>query len=498
MSLYGIDDLYSLLQQSPWQAALEEWCERCETHWTAAQDEWKEDEIIIMTQEEKAVFVSKQLLHFIECASKRNIKAFQLNKDIHDDTLNNDNTQPPELRLLLRTSKNFLRGILQATYSSTNSKFSKIMTAWRSITLLRQYLAWIQQYCVHDPILAQHASQILFYTSYNPRNDDAFIESYEQLLEQDKIMFQLLSCLVRSVNDISLALSIVRNVHNIVVSFPRGVEYTLAAQVTLDHDTIICLQDNNNNTATFALLLSYLALQALETEPPRQDKRAELVVEILRAAYVLRLGRQLDSDPLFAKLIAKLLRLDATTTTSTSTQECRREAIPPLMDAPAEAVGTFVLTEDVLPALWDILEQQVTQVLDQTLVHDSAAAALTPILVVLHKLSTHHNDIRQQLKAHIFPAEGSFLEKKRQEIEQHGKCRNMKPLDAPSGTLRYRLIQLMTWPQSHIKRFTGELVWSVCDGDAQEFIARVGMGNAVVILGARGLVQLPGQISSSS
>lgn len=492
----GLDELWNLLQE-PWQSTrIEEWCERRETHWKQPPDqqsgEWKvaEDE---PTQKEKEMFVSKHLLvRLMESACHEEEKEMKTSEEEHPSI------QQQQLRLVLRTSKNFLRGILQTVFSPTATNSSQVMTTWRPIQLLRQYFSWVQQYCEKDPVLAQHASQLLFYASYNPvsGSDEGLVDSYDQLLEQDQIMSRLLSCLLRSLNDIPLALSILRNVHNIIVSFPRGMECTFAAQCSLE---VILPDFPENSTATFPSILPYFALRALNADPPGNDdnhhKRAELVVEILRAAYVLRLGKQIETDPqgLFGQLIVKLLRLDIVT--KPQCEECRREAIPPLMDATAEAVATFVFNQDVLQPLWSILEQQVTQVVEQTLVQDSAAAALTPILVVLHKIATHHEDIRRQLKSHIFPddEEDTFHEKKRREIEQHGKCRNMKPLDAPQGTLRCKLVQLMTWPQSHIKRFTGELLWSLCEADSQEFIARVGMGNAVAILGARGLVRLPGQ-----
>jgi hypothetical protein len=479
-----LDELWNLLQETrSSKNQLEEWCERCEVQWQTPLSqpcgEWKasEDE---PSFNEKQQFISNILLRWIAC--HETVEAEQPSQQSSHEFL--------ELRLLLRTSKNFLRSILQSMFSSTNS-LQEDMMPWRSYRLLRQYLSWIHEYCGSDLALAQHASQLLFYASYNPvsGSNEGLVQSYDQLLEEDQIMSQLLDCLVRSFKDIALALSIVRNVHNIVVSFPRGMEYTLAAQSLLEGPP----EWPEQTAVTFSYFLPYLALRALDADDPTgNNKRAELIVEILRVAYVLRLGKQVEIDGRFAQLIAKLLRLEVTTP---QCEECRREAIPLLMDATAEAVALFLESQNLLNSLYTILEHQVTQVVEQTLVQDSAAAALTPILVVLHKVATHHAGIRQQLKSHIFP-DDSFQKKKRREIKEHGKCRNMKPLDAPVGSLRYKIIQLLTWPQSHIKRFTGELLWSLCDGDAQEFIARVGMGNAVVILGARGLVRLPGQASS--
>jgi hypothetical protein len=74
--------------------------------------------------------------------------------------------------------------------------------------------------------------------------------------------------------------------------------------------------------------------------------------------------------------------------------------------------------------------------------------------------------------------------------------RNMTPIDAPNGTLRWKLIQLLTWPNSFVKRLTGELLFLLCHNSQQEFIRRVGIGNAVAILSLKGLIDLPADVHS--
>jgi Guanine nucleotide exchange factor synembryn len=68
---------------------------------------------------------------------------------------------------------------------------------------------------------------------------------------------------------------------------------------------------------------------------------------------------------------------------------------------------------------------------------------------------------------------------------------NMSPADAPRGSLRYKCIRLLTWTESHTKRWMAELLWMLCDANAEEYTYRVGMGNAMPLLHARGLVELP-------
>eukprot|EP00957_Ditylum_brightwellii_P078008 5929126-Ditylum_brightwellii.AAC.1 len=68
----------------------------------------------------------------------------------------------------------------------------------------------------------------------------------------------------------------------------------------------------------------------------------------------------------------------------------------------------------------------------------------------------------------------------------------MSPIDNPSKrTLRYKVIKLMTWSESNIKRLSAELMWILCNSDPTEFILRTGFGNAVHMLGMRGFVNIP-------
>ena len=68
--------------------------------------------------------------------------------------------------------------------------------------------------------------------------------------------------------------------------------------------------------------------------------------------------------------------------------------------------------------------------------------------------------------------------------------KNLHPLDAPKYTLRYLLIKLMTHKDTDVKRIVSELMWSMCGKD--EFVNRVGFGNAVWWLSVMGVVKVPG------
>jgi hypothetical protein len=514
----AIDDLWDVLQEHPDDLSeLDGWCENLEAFWNvelsmyddSGETKTSQEPILL---EERLIQVSARLrsllIHALQGLPIRD--AVEMNGESQDDLLNKViaeqhekalQQQPSlELTAVFRVCKNLLRWFLQIYLTVIDSSVkSDPIPEWKSLKMLQLYLVVIEKNCTTDQVLAQHASQLLFYASYNPisGSDSGLQNSYQHLLEQDSILSCLLECLMHSSADISLTLSIVRNVHNILVSFPKGADYAAQASIeTLPTDSSSWLP--TEGPVTFKMALPLIALWALQQEPlfpgSEGDKRAELVVEIQRTCYVLRMGSDLKEsrDGPLSIMILSLLRLDPT---QQSCDDCRRAAIPLLMDTSGD-IADYLFAQGVITPLLSILEAQVSCVLDKQLVNESAAAILTPILVVLHKFCSSSSEIRQGTKSFIFPPEleEDFQERLRQEVENHGTVRSMKPLlNAPADSLRGKLIQLLTWPQSHIKRFTGELIWILCESDPQDFVARVGMGNAVMILGARGLVQIPGQ-----
>jgi hypothetical protein len=93
-------------------------------------------------------------------------------------------------------------------------------------------------------------------------------------------------------------------------------------------------------------------------------------------------------------------------------------------------------------------------------------------------------------KLYIFPqeAEERFLNLVGEAEMQQAK--SMHPIDAPNGTLLWKLVKLMSWVKGHVKRTMGKLLWTVCD-QKEQFVLRIGLGNALPILCAKGLVELP-------
>ena len=121
-----------------------------------------------------------------------------------------------------------------------------------------------------------------------------------------------------------------------------------------------------------------------------------------------------------------------------------------------------------------------------------------PILLLLLKLAQSNQAALKIVKDQVFPPFGEeafeqMLTNKisKGETEGNVQAKNMAPLDAPKGTLRWRLIRLMTWLDSNVKRSACELLWILCDGDSTQFVLRTGFGNAIHFLGIRGCVNLP-------
>jgi hypothetical protein len=110
---------------------------------------------------------------------------------------------------------------------------------------------------------------------------------------------------------------------------------------------------------------------------------------------------------------------------------------------------------------------------------------------VVNKFCIRSEAFRRKAKLFIFPqeAEERFLNLVAEAATQQAK--NMHPLDAPKGTLRWKLVKLMSWTEGHVKRTAGELLWTLCDQKEQEFVQRIGLGNALPILCTKGLVELP-------
>jgi hypothetical protein len=354
--------------------------------------------------------------------------------------------------------------------------------------------------------LARNISLYLFYATYNPFSlgDETAQEPLKHLIFDLSFPELALRMLSRPCTA-PLALSLVRNLHNSIVSLQGAARIVRNTQIAWDapaasSSAVAPWAPKESGTITFRSICLDMIQWALSSDPTfpgdKDDKRAELAIEILGAFYALRVGQELvpsRCNPRLMQGVVDILRLPFSKDDDKRTQQLILSLVSLLMDSDP-TFGDYLLEADAVDNLLNILETQVTEVLDNTRVDNSATAALVPILAVLGKYGQANSRVQQKIKVHIFPleAEERFLEKVREARSSNSDSKkNMSPLDAPSGTLRRKLATLLTWPECHIKRCTGELLWTLCSSNPTEYVHRVGFGNALPILSVKGHAQMP-------
>jgi hypothetical protein len=395
---------------------------------------------------------------------------------------------------LLRACKNLLRWYLQTFLKVAGPVLPLPLSRLQSHGMIELYLLIIQrtagepQNDVRQQV-ARHACLSLFYSTYSPSGNEEQIQRAQRHLVEIGFV-DIALCLLLQNNSTEVLVSLVRLVHNLVTSLPGMVELVEETRTKCTESDAPWAPQARDEIDLGSLLINVLmwTLQATPAFPGEaNDRRTDLVVEILRIFYVLRVGRYVERESSVAELIAYFLKLP---NSEERAYRCKLAAISLLMDAPGEYSEKMVEQKQVLPLL-AVLDIQVTRVVELSQSSSAAAAAVVPILSVVNKFCIHNEAFRNKTKLIIFPgeAEERFLNLVAEAETQ--KTKNMHPLDAPNGTLRWKLVKLMQWTESHIKRTSGELLWTICDQKEQEFIRRIGLGNALPILSAKGLVQLP-------
>jgi hypothetical protein len=385
------------------------------------------------------------------------------------------------------------------------------------------------------------ASLYLFYSTYgiNP-HDRISQQGMKHLLHLN--FPQVAMDMLCQIDSVLVALSLTLNLHNLAVSFPNAASSFLAVSTSrpsndLSAPWLADMQSLDNATTQLTLVnvCTSLALWCVRPQHTLQNawigqksndtKRYQLVIEILNMFYALRIGQQLSLSKIrqqttsvstfdghmtqygLATLVIEVLNLSTTNEseslddmmTAGSIRQCQLAACSLLMDSDP-SFGSYLVeyNHDAFEALLQILQLQVDIVVDQIGINHSAVASLVPVLVVCNKYASANVEVRAQVQNLVFPpeAEHTFQQKIQQQIDGSSsyKVSNMSPLDAPRDTLRGKLVQLLSWPESYIKRCTAELLWTLCNGNATEYINRVGMGNALPMLNAKGIASLPGSL----
>ena len=468
-------------------------------------------------------------------------------KIIIQDRINNAHWN--QLEHLCRTSSNFFRWYLQVYLQEQSLVYPMCSSPFQASTIL-SILVFLIEYNAKQSgttesqvdlspsqRLARYASLLLFYTTFSPRspNDEAMQRTHERLVSDIQIIPRIFKILTyESSTSAALALSLIRNVHNLLANYAgavealkqTGVPYNNASDQPARAPWNPQVDDNTDGLITYPSIFRDILIWSLNGPGlppfpgPKEDKRSELVVEILGILFAMggteisRALRYPCPNPALSQLVVTVLK-DMDSKKDARIAQVQLSTVTILTDA-SPSFGTYLVEQQALQSLLEIAENQIDSVLEQTQVDDIAVSALVPSLGTLYKLSAGNPTFREAAKAKIFPKinEDRFWTLAQEQLDNSAgattaaaqqtrsngndavlnrvpPAKNMHPLDAPQGTLRYKLIRLMTWTEGHIKRYASELLYALCDEDPKEFVLRTGLGNAIAFLGAKGMVQLP-------
>lgn len=411
----------------------------------------------------------------------------------------------PQIDDAIRTGKNFLRWYIQLYLAKKGQIFPSAVEKLQVPELLGVLSAILEVHTVGKGAVglnfARNVSLFLFYATYISFPGDESTAKALKYLAFDLKFTQLSLSILSRPCSAALALSIVRNVHNGIATLQGASRIAMQAEIDYEQTPVIvgenypwtttCRPKNNFQSICFDML-SWSMSSHPQFPGDLEDKRSDLVTEILGALYALRAGKLLGTEAGNEDLTNAVVSiLGSDHKEDKRVLQCRLSAVSLLMDSDTK-FGEDLLKNDGLDALLRLLESQVLDVITRTRVDNSATADLVPILVVLNKYAAGNSEVLSKVKCCIFPPEAEeTFKKKAQEQLESVETKNMSPLDAPEGTLRGRLVKLLTWPEGHIKRCTGELFWTVCSSNPTEFVHRVGFGNALPLLSVKGFAKMP-------
>jgi Guanine nucleotide exchange factor synembryn len=431
-----------------------------------------------------------------------------------------------DMCVVVRTMKNWWRWYLQIylpllqdakrQHSCTELDVAArqlVEDPWRVSSMLELFVLLIEELAVFssrrleldDGILAEgsiYFSNLFFYVTYPLSASDATLtDAYTYMISKCNIMGRFLYLMIRPDVGMSLHLTLVRNVHNGLVSFPELATKAVNGSVAEDPSSSLNIAEwiLGGETVTYKIVLRDLLLYVLTfnssntkevsmfpgTFDDNVDRQTELIMEILRCCFALRIGSDMTLNQRWQSIIEAILQSDSS---DVRYYDCQCAAVPIVMDASSKFRDQ--LSTDSINKLLDILDKQVSMVLKENYIDDRAAAALNPILAVIYKLCGENaNGCAATIRKKVFPGENQIPERPE-------SLKNMSPMDAPQSTLRWKLIQLLTWPNGFVKRLAGELLFLLCDKNQKDFVHCVGMGNAVTLLSVKGLIDLPSSVHS--
>lgn len=397
---------------------------------------------------------------------------------------------------IVRAVRNWLRFYIQiypAVQASRQDPLQLVVESFQQQEMLQLFLHLMEQAKDQQLNMARHASQCLFYATYHPiPSADAHMQSIvDYLLKELELPKRILQLYVTT-DSVGLALALTQIIHNLLASAPAAAEAIRFVTITTTTASTSCpwVEAQEHEPIGYRSVWDEILEYCVgESEPPfpgdEGDYRAELVGEILRSLFALRIGATMTPTEL--RLVPKILGLH-NESDDARVVECQRSLMTIFTEADTSIAS--VLVDSSMDFLLQILNLHVDAVVQTSRVDDAAAAALTPVLLTFYRFCQGNAEFLTQTRQAVFPNDGGHDSAASPPVNASGH-QNMAPEDAPEGTLRWKLIRLLTWPQSHIKRFAAEILWLVCGSNPQEFSRRVGMGNALPFLAAKGHAQLP-------
>ncbi|GMI50225.1 hypothetical protein ScalyP_jg4772 [Parmales sp. scaly parma] len=224
--------------------------------------------------------------------------------------------------------------------------------------------------------------------------------------------------------------------------------------------------------------------------------------ELLRMLYAIgnsTPGRVYMRDPANGALLTQIGFLTGEilhlNNSDSQIYEVKIELVKVLMCELPDDFGSYLLANGNVDDLLRVLEIQCDRVVVEGTLSSESVATLA-ILAVLAEFVKKNDAIRAHCKAAIFCGMDGKEEEGKPNENENGivltkKEQKMAPKNAPVGTLRYKVIKLMTSIDTNVKRYSSELMWDLCGGVADEFVENVGFGNGVHFMGIKGLVNTP-------
>ncbi|KAL3939869.1 MAG: hypothetical protein SGBAC_005473 [Bacillariaceae sp.] len=406
------------------------------------------------------------------------------------------------LSCYVRAGKNLLRWYVQILLSQRAPSLPSPVSCLQNDGTIELLVCFLENQIeildIANQEIERDISLFLFYATFSAfPGDEASEGALRHLIFGLSFTKTVLKFLMKPCSS-ALLVALIRNIHTAIVSLQGAGKEILNSKITCNKSSsqpAVWISDDTSEVS-FSSICTDILQWALNSEPAfpgeAEDRRFDLVLEILGAFYALRIGQKLDGSESTKQLFQCILDiLKLPEESEMDIVQCKTSAVSLLMDC-SPVISEDLISNGCIASLLELMETQVQRIIEAVKVDDGAAASVVPVLIVLNKFSTANTDVRKAAKDFVFPSEAE--EAFRQKVHEHERTsnkRNMGPLDAPKRSLRWNLISLLTWPQGHIKRCTGEVLWTLCSFNATEFVHRVGFGNGMPLLGAKGLVQMP-------